>query len=199
MRRKTDPGSTQSAGRGRSLIAYRSNQQQRKMQPVIRGRSSELPRSISSPSKSDRAQENTDKNFVMRSFSTPDPKQNPHYDEESRRNSDTFYRPKLHGSRTELDADLESFERLEEAFLDMDADQDQTIFGSYRRSPELEEEPKRVVTSILPGSGLQRVCMKPVSSTGYALQTGRQLPREQYKHSSEKSKGEIFYHHHNHR
>lgn len=157
MRRKVETA-THSAGRGRSLISARTNQsQQRKMQGN-KPRANELPRSYSSPSshQTDREGSSTrttqdNKGYVSRSFSTPDPKP-----DEYRRDSDYFYRPKCHGSREELDSDLENFEQFEECFIDMDQDQDQTMFGSYRHTPQ-REEPKRVVASLLPGSGLQRV------------------------------------------
>jgi hypothetical protein len=109
----------------------------------------------------------------MRSFSTPEPK-NMDY----RRNSDSFYRPKTHGSRTELDSDLENFEQFDECFIDIDAD-DSMI--SYSRSPE-REEPKRVLTSLLPGSGIQRVTIRPISNTAtHTLQGAREAMKKLQK------------------
>lgn len=92
----------------------------------------------------------------MRSFSSPEPKRLDY-----RRNSDSFYRPKTHGSRTELDMDLENFENFEEGFLDIDADQE-LMFAPVRRGSVIEE-PKKVMASLLPGSGIQNVHVRPVS------------------------------------
>lgn len=172
MRRK-DPAPVH-AGRGKSLISTRINQhQQRKMQNVR----SQLPRSYSSPATQNDpdTSQSSKKGYVMRSFSTPEPKQLDY-----RRNSDSFYRPRSHGSRSELDSDLENFEQFEEGFLDIEADQD-IMFGSYRRTPE-REEPKRVVTSLLPGSGLQRVSIRPLSSaTTQTLQNARDAMKQMKK------------------
>lgn len=197
MRRKADTVPTHYAGRGRSLISTRTNQQQRKMQnsSTGRGQDSGLPRSYSSPSsrpgyeQESNNQPKQDKSCVLRSFSTPESKHCLYQDMDHGRNSDTFYRPKLHGSRTELDLDLENFEQFEEAFLDMDADQEQISFGSYKH-PE-KEEPKRVVTSLLPGSGLQRVCMRPVTVTSHNPQSlsNRRSRKDLHKDSVEQPKG----------
>ncbi|XP_047988457.1 uncharacterized protein LOC125228053 [Leguminivora glycinivorella] len=176
MRRKDTPP-VHSAGRGRSLISIRSNQpQQRKMIPASR---TLLPRSYSSPS-TRRDQESapqsplpSQRSYVMRSFSTPEPKAI-----EYRRNSDSFYRPKTHGSRGELDSDLESFEQFEDSFVDMDDDQEQNVYGTYSRSPE-KEEPKRVMATLLQGSGLQRISIRPVSScTTQTLYNAREAMKE---------------------
>lgn len=173
--RRRDPAPTHTAGRGKSLISIRTSQhQQRKGQTK-----SLLPRSYSSPP----AQSETDgstsmplKGYVMRSFSTPEPKKLDY-----RRNSDSFYRPKTHGSRTELDSDLDNFEQFEECFIDIDADQDDSMIGSYSRSPD-REEPKRVVTTLLPGSGLQRVTIRPISaSTTHTLQGARDAMKKLQK------------------
>ncbi|KAL0842205.1 hypothetical protein ABMA28_014366 [Loxostege sticticalis] len=173
MRRK-EPAPTHTAGRGRSLISIRTSQhQQRKLQSK-----SLLPRSYSSPpthAEPDSSHISPIKGYVMRSFSTPEPK-NLDY----RRNSDSFYRPKTHGSRTELDSDLENFEQFEECFIDIDADQDEAMIG-YSRSPE-REEPKRVITSLLPGSGIQRVTIRPISAnTTHTLQGAREAMKKLQK------------------
>lgn len=174
--RRRDPAPTHTAGRGKSLISIRTSQhQQRKGQTK-----SLLPRSYSSPPThselDDSAHIRPIKGYVMRSFSTPEPK-NIDY----RRNSDSFYRPKTHGSRTELDSDLENFEQFEECFIDIDADQDDSILGSYSRSPD-RDEPKRVVTTLLPGSGIQRVTIRPVSaSTTHTLQGAREAMKKLQK------------------
>lgn len=159
MRRKVEPA-THNAGRGRSLIATRTSQaQQKTMQGASRPRVIDLPRSYSSPSHQTDGQNQDHKDYVSRSLSTPDPNVN-----EFRRHSDFFYRPKCHGSRSELDSDLEHFEQFEECFTDME-EPAQSMFGSCRRTPE-REQPKRVVASLLPGSGLQRVpASRPISSS----------------------------------
>lgn len=184
MRRK-DPPSVHSTSRGKSLIATRTNQQQqRKMQ----GTRSQLPRSYSSPATQHESENplphSTQKGYIMRSFSTPEPK---HVD--NRRNSDSFYRPRMHGSRGELDSDLENFENFEEGFLDIDADHE-VMFAPYRNVEILE--PKKVVTSLLPGSGLQKVTIRPISSTTQTLQSARdtmnQLKREKDQKGKMKTK-----------
>ncbi|KAG7307568.1 hypothetical protein JYU34_007786 [Plutella xylostella] len=163
MRRNAEP-TTPGAGRGRSLIATRtSQQQQRRMSGGGAPRASDLPRSYSSPAPTHvpssplQPRRDSKSGNVARSYSTPEPKRT-----EYRRNSDFFYRPKS-SSRSEIDSDLENFEQFEEFFIDTDPDQDQTIFGTYRHSPE-RDEPRRVTASLLPGSGLQRVSIKPISS-----------------------------------
>ncbi|CAG9783852.1 unnamed protein product [Diatraea saccharalis] len=165
MRRK-DPAPPTAAARGKSLISIRtSQQQQRKAQ-----HKNLLPRSYSSPPthcEPDGAHISPVKGYVIRSFSTPEPK-NLDY----RRNSDSFYRPKMHGSRTELDSDLEQFD---ECFIDIDAEQEPV---TYSRSPE-RDEPKRVYTTLLPGSGIQRVTIRPMSATTtHTLQGARDAMRK---------------------
>lgn len=180
MRRK-DPSPVH-AGRGKSLISTRINQQQQRNMPNVR---SHLPRSYSSPSTQNDpdASQSSKKGYVMRSFSTPEPKQLDY-----RRNSGSFYRPRSHGSRSELDSDLENFEQFEEGFLDIDTDQD-VMYGSYRVTPE-REEPKRVVTSLLQGSGLQRVSMRPLSSaTTHTLKNAQ----EAMKHMQKSDRGNYEY------
>ncbi|KAM3963103.1 uncharacterized protein ACR2FA_002870 [Aphomia sociella] len=167
MRRK-EQSPPQGTGRGKSLIAMRTNQQQQRRMPT----KSFLPRSYSSPASNDpdvtSPQTSQIKGYVMRSFSSPEPK---HVD--YRRNSDSFYRPKTHGSRGELDSDLENFEPFEECFLDIDEDQDDNIIGTLKRSPE-RDQLKKVTTSILPGSGLQRITIRPISSSAtQTLQSAR--------------------------
>lgn len=183
MRRK-EPTSVQNTGRGKSLIATRTNQQQQRKMQNIR---SQLPRSYSSPTSQNEPETSspqaTHKGYVMRSFSSPEPK---HFD--YRRNSDSFYRPKSHGSRSELDSDLENFEQFEEGFLDIEADQE-IMFTPYKRSPD-RDEPKRVITSLLPGSGLQKVSMRPVSSaTTHTLQSAREAMKQLQK----EDKGELSF------
>ena len=115
---------------------------------------------------------------MIRSYSSPDPKQIDY-----RRNSDSFYRPKIHGSRSELDSDLENFEQFEECFIDIDADQDEGLITQYR-SPE-RDEPRKVMTSILPGSGLQRVSIRPIQSTAtQTLHSAREVMKKLQKDDS---------------
>lgn len=180
MRRK-DPPPVHSTSRGKSLIATRTNQQQqRKMQNTR----SQLPRSYSSPAtqhETDSPQsQTTQKGYIMRSFSTPEPK---HTD--NRRNSDSFYRPKMHGSRGELDSDLENFEHFEEGFLDIDADHE-VMFAPYRNIEILQ--PKKVVTSLLPGSGLQKVTIRPISSTTQTLHSARETMNQLKREKDQKGK-----------
>lgn len=111
----------------------------------------------------------------MRSFSSPEPK---HVD--YRRNSDSFYRPKTHGSRTELDSDLENFEHFEECFIDIDADHEENVLTSFKKSID-KDEPKKVITTILPGSGLQRITIRPISSTTSTLQGARDAMKKMQK------------------
>ncbi|XP_060810819.1 uncharacterized protein LOC132904437 [Amyelois transitella] len=158
MRRK-EPSPSPGTGRGKSLIAMRTSQhQQRKSAKSL------LPRSYSSPApyESDVCQTNPLKTYVLRSFSSPEHKQ------DFRRNSDSFYRPKTHGSRTELDSDLENFEHFEECFIDIDADQDDNILRSFK-----PEETRKVTATILPGSRLQKVTYCPMPSTTSTLQGAR--------------------------
>lgn len=192
MRRKSDAASSQSqVGRGRSLITMRANQNQRKLPgPAVgRGKPEELPRSLSSPASkiNPNLDSNQNKDYITRSFSTPEPKRRTHYETEMRRNSDTFYRPKHYGSRTELDTDLENFEQFEEPFLDMDSDHDQTIFCSYKRSPDREDAPKKVITTLLPGSGLQRVHVAPVTAA-YAIQSNWPSRNDQFRDRYDQTK-----------
>lgn len=118
----------------------------------------------------------------MRSFSTPEPKRL-----DNRRNSESFYRPRMHGSRGELDSDLENFENFEEGFLDIDADHEE-MFASYRNVEILE--PKKVVTSLLPGSGLQKVTIRPISSTTQTLQNARETTNQLKREKDQKGKTE---------
>ncbi|KAI5641700.1 sterile alpha and TIR motif-containing protein 1 isoform X1 [Phthorimaea operculella] len=174
MRRK-EPHLT-AAAKGKSLIATRTNQaqhQQRKMQGIR----SQLPRSYSSPSNQNEA--DTQRGYVMRSFSSPEPKQLDY-----RRNSDSFYRPKSHGSRSELDSDLENFEQFE-GFLDIDADQE-VLFAPYR--VQEKEEPRRVMTSLLPGSGLQRVTMRPLPSATQTLRRASDAMKEMQKKEDDRAR-----------
>ncbi|CAH0721766.1 unnamed protein product, partial [Brenthis ino] len=155
MRRK-EQSLFPSGSRGRSLIATRTNQQQRRMQGV----KTQLPRSYSSPGTQNEGSpsENQNKGYMMRSFSSPEPKQT-----SGRRNSETFYRSESLGSRSELDSDLENFEQFDDSLMDIDADNDD-IYGQFHRSPE-RDTPKRVITSLLPGSGLQRIAIRPIISS----------------------------------
>uniref|UniRef100_A0A2A4JZQ8 Uncharacterized protein n=1 Tax=Heliothis virescens TaxID=7102 RepID=A0A2A4JZQ8_HELVI len=177
MRRK-DPPQAQSAGRGKSLISTRTMQQQQRKTQSSR---SLLPRSYSSPAPqhdSDVAMpQSIQRGYVIRSYSTPDPKQMDY-----RRNSDSFYRPKAHGSRGELDSDLENFEQFEECFIDIDADQEEGVITQYR-SPE-RDEPRKVMTSLLPGSGLQRVSLRPIHSATQTLQSAREVMKKMQKDDS---------------
>ncbi|KAL4714585.1 hypothetical protein ACJJTC_006631 [Scirpophaga incertulas] len=175
MRRK-DPAPPTAAARGKSLISIRTNQQQQQRKAQTK---SLLPRSYSSPPTQNEqdcstSQNSPTKSYMMRSFSTPEQK---HLD--YRRNSDSFYRPRTHGSRSELDSDLENFEQFDECFLDIDADD--TVIGTYSRSPE-REEPKRVLAALLPGSGIQRVSIRPIqSSTTHTLQGARDAMKKLQK------------------
>ncbi|CAH2073670.1 unnamed protein product, partial [Iphiclides podalirius] len=165
---------TPSANRGRSLISTRIQQhQQRKTQNA----KSHLPRSYSSPAPQSDVQ---NKGYVMRSFSSPDPKQVCY-----RRNSDTLCRSKPDYTKGELDSDLESYELFEESFIDMDAEPDDITFGAYTKNPEIEE-PKRVVASLLPGSRIQRISMKPISPrTIQKIQNSRQAKRKHQRDRNE--------------
>ncbi|CAH0604788.1 unnamed protein product [Chrysodeixis includens] len=176
MRRKDPPPPAPSAGRGKSLISTRTmQQQQRKMQTPR----SFLPRSYSSPAQNDPDVSQShamQRGYVIRSYSSPDPKQIDY-----RRNSDSFYRPKMHGSRSELDSDLENFEQFEECFIDIDADQDESLVPQYKSSPE-REVPRKVMTSLLPGSGLQRITLRPISSTAtQTLHSARDVMKKMQK------------------
>lgn len=166
MRRK-ESNLIPTAGRGKSLISTRIQQhQQRKMQNA----KSQLPRSYSSPASQGDVES---KGYVMRSFSSPDPKQVCY-----RRNSDSLCRSKVDCSKAELDCDLDNYELFEESFIDMDAEPDDITFGAYTKNPEIEE-PKKVVTSLLPGSGLQRISMKPISPrTIQKIHNSRQAMRK---------------------
>lgn len=187
MRRKDPPPQAPSAGRGKSLITTRTmQQQQRKMQTPR----SFLPRSYSSPAQNDpdvSQSHSMQRGYVMRSYSSPDQKQIDY-----RRNSDSFYRPKMHGSRSELDSDLENFEQFEECFIDIDADQDESLVPQYKSSPE-REEPRKVMTSLLPGSGLQRITLRPISSTAtQTLHSARDVMKKMQKDES-KGMFKIFF------
>lgn len=157
MRRK-EPVST---SRGKSLISTRTNQQQQRKLQMSRNL---LPRSFSSPAQHE-LQSTGSKSYVMRSFSSPEPK---HL--EYRRNSNSYYKPKSHGSRSELDSDLENFEQFEDSLIDIDADQEET--ARYRSSPD-RNEPKRVITTLLPGSGLHKITLRPIPSTTQSLYCAR--------------------------
>ncbi|KAJ8722627.1 hypothetical protein PYW07_003807 [Mythimna separata] len=177
MRRK-EPPQAQSAGRGKSLISTRTMQQQQRKTQSTR---SLLPRSYSSPAPQndpDVMPQTVQRGYVIRSYSSPDHKQIDY-----RRNSDSFYRPKIHGSRSELDSDLENFEQFEECFIDIDADQDEGLITQYR-SPE-RDEPRKVMTSMLPGSGLQRVSIRPIHSTAtQTLHSAREVMKKLQKDDS---------------
>lgn len=158
------------------LIANRTNQQQRRMQGV----KSQLPRSYSTPTSQNETcpKSSSSKSFVMRSFSSPEPKQS-----SSRRTSESFYRPESNGSRSEIDSDLENFEQFEDCLLDIDADSEE-VFNSYQRSPE-RERPKRVVTTILPGSGLQKILIKPICSNVAQVNNTREAGKDLKKEKTE--------------
>lgn len=177
MKRKEPPPS-QAYGRGRSLISTRTNQQLQRKATGGSARSL-LPRSYSSPSSQNEPERQSPqpvyKGYVMRSFSSPDSKM------DYRRNSDSFFRPKADGSRSELDSDLENFEQFEEYLIDIDADQDDSLLSHYNSSPE-REQPKKVITTMLPGSGLQRVCIRPVpSATSQTLHNAREVMKKLQK------------------
>lgn len=161
------------------LIANRTNQQQRRMQGV----KSQLPRSYSTPASQNETcpKSSSSKSFVMRSFSSPEPKQSG-----SRRTSESFYRPESNGSRSEIDSDLENFEQFEDCLLDIDADSEE-VFNTHQRSPE-RERPKRVVTTILPGSGLQKILIKPICSNvaqvNNTREAGKNLKKEKTENKS---------------
>ncbi|XP_013180340.1 PREDICTED: uncharacterized protein LOC106126975 [Papilio xuthus] len=168
MRRK-EQHLTTTTNRGRSLISTRIQQhQQRKMQNV---KKSQLPRSYSSPGKNSEVE---NKGNVMRSFSSPDSKQVFY-----RRNSDTtslISKPEC--SKSEFDSDLDNYELFEESFIDIDAEPDDITFGAYTKNPEINE-PKKVVATLLPGSGIQKIAMKPISPrTIQKIQTSRQSKRK---------------------
>ncbi|XP_062526497.1 uncharacterized protein LOC134199496 [Bombyx mori] len=161
MMRRKDPAPSHT-GRGKSLISIRTNQQQQRKIPPCR---SMLPRSYSTPTSQNETDPTQNRGYVMRSFSSPEQKQT-----DRRMNSDSFYRPKALGSRTELDSDLENFEQFEDCFIDIDAEDS---IGQYKSSPE-RDEPKKVVASLLPGSGLQKISMLPMKSeTRQSLQNTR--------------------------
>ncbi|CAG9585297.1 unnamed protein product [Danaus chrysippus] len=144
-------------GNGRSLIATRTNQQQqRKMQ----GPRSHLPRSYSSPATAkDESPENASKAFVLRSFSSPEPNKT---DKESQRSAESLSRTNPNESQSELDIDLDNFEQFEEGLKDIDAE-NCDFYNRYRNNPEIEQ-PKRILTTMLPGSGLQKVALRPVTN-----------------------------------
>ncbi|CAH2086316.1 unnamed protein product [Euphydryas editha] len=161
------------------LIASRTNQQQSRMQ----GFKSQLPRSYSTPASQNEisSKSSPSKSFVMRSFSSPEPKQS-----SSRRNPESFYRPDSNGSRSELDSDLENFEQFDECLMDIDADTEE-VFNNYQRSPE-RERPKRVVTTILPGSGLQKILIKPICSNTAQENNIRESSKKLKKEKAENKK-----------
>lgn len=177
MRRKEQHLPT---NRGRSLISTRIQQHlQRKMQNV---KTSQLPRSYSSPA---RNSQNENKGNV-RNFSSPDPKQVCY-----RRNSDTTsLKSKPDCSKSEFDSDLENYELFEESFIDIDAEPDDITFGAYTKNPEVDN-PKKVVATLLPGSGIQKIAMKPISPrTIQKIQSSRQAKRKNQR-SREENKGNL--------
>lgn len=84
-----------------------------------------------------------------------------------------------------MDSDLENFENFEEGFLDIDAEQE-VMFAPYRKIEILE--PKKVVTSLLPGSGLQKVTIRPISSTKQTLQNAREAMKQLQREKDQKGK-----------
>lgn len=189
MRRKDPSPPTHSSGRGRSLISTRTLQQQ---QRKIQSSKILLPRSYSSPGSQndpDCSTPQTQRVYVIRSFSSPDSKH-----QDYRRNSDSFYRPKAHGSRSELDSDLENFEQFDESFIDIDADQEEGLLTQYRSSPE-RDEPKKVMTTLVQGNGLQRVSLRPISSTAtQTLQGAREAMKRLQKEDSRGKYLSVLYH-----
>lgn len=175
MKRK-EPNPPQATGRGKSLISTRTNQHQQKKMQSASARSL-LPRSYSSPaSQTDtecRSPQAARKEFVMRSFSSPESK---HCD--YRRNSESFFRPKTYGSRSELDSDLDNFEQFEECLIDIDADEDEQLLGGHYRSSPERDEPRKVVAAMLPGSGLQKVCMRPITAETQSLYSAREAMKK---------------------
>ncbi|KPJ06181.1 hypothetical protein RR48_14623 [Papilio machaon] len=181
MRRKEQHLNT-TTNRGRSLISTRIQQhQQRKMQDV---KKSQLPRSYSSPAKNSEVE---NKGNVMRSFSSPDSKQVCY-----RRNSDTtsmISKPEC--SKSEFDSDLENYELFEESFIDIDAEPDDITFGAYTKNPEIDQ-PKKVIATLLPGSGIQKITMKPISPrTIQKIQNARQYKRK-HQRSKDENKATNF-------
>ncbi|XP_068629669.1 uncharacterized protein [Battus philenor] len=174
-----------SVNRGKSLISTRIQQhQQRKMKNM----KSQLPRSYSSPGS--RCEEDK-KESVTRSFSTPEPKQVYYRD-----NSDSICGSKPECSKSELDSDLENYELFEDSFIDIDAEPDDITFGAYTKNPEVDK-PKKVIATLLPGSGIHKISMKPISPrTIQKIQHSRQAKRklqrhrEQNKGSEERSLGD---------
>ncbi|CAG4989026.1 unnamed protein product [Parnassius apollo] len=173
MRRK-EPHLTSTANRGKSLISTRIQQhQQRKTQSM----KSQLPRSYSSPAPQVDVE---NKGCVMRRFSSPDPKQVCY-----RRNSDSFCKSKTDCSKSELDSDLENYELFEESFIDIDAEPEDITFGAYTKNTEIDG-PKKVVTTLLPGSGIQRIAIKPISlRTIQKVQCSRQAKRKHQRDSDD--------------
>ncbi|VVC98342.1 unnamed protein product, partial [Leptidea sinapis] len=153
---------------GRSLIATRTNQT---LQRKSHGSKSHLPRSYSSPAEKE-TQDGINKH-VMRSYSSPESK--------SRRNSESYQMKSQNSCRSE-DSDLESFENFDESFLDLDADIDES-FRQYDVDPDVEE-PKKVVTTLLPGSGLQKVRMKPISSNNDSWHFDKQNKKDTQKQNT---------------
>ncbi|CAH4037359.1 unnamed protein product [Pieris brassicae] len=166
MRRRD---SMHSPGSGRSLITTRTSQQQRRMH----GKSN-LPRSYSSPASEG---EQDQQNKYVRSFSSPEQK--------SKETHESLCQPKFYSSRSEIDSDQEkTFEQLDDSFLDIDADIEET-FRQFERGSDVEE-PKRVVTTLLPGNGLQKVKIKPIHrkqipETSVATNSLKNTPKERAK------------------
>ncbi|CAH2241290.1 jg3351 [Pararge aegeria aegeria] len=146
----------------------------------MQGPKSQLPRSNSTPAQqNDPVQPSSpNKGYVLRSFSSPESKQSG-----SRRDSDSLYHSNSHDSRSELDSDLETFEHFEECLLDIDAD-NEDIYGLYQRSPD-SDEPKKVVTTLLPGSGLQRISMRPITSNILKPQGTREAQKKFKRENAE--------------
>ncbi|CAG4910949.1 unnamed protein product [Colias eurytheme] len=163
MRRK-EPLQT---GGNRSLIATRTCQQQQRR---LQGSKSHLPRSYSSPASETEQDVPTKQNKYIRSYSSPEPKPT-----SSRRSSIYTSRPKLHSSRSEIDSDVENYEQFEEGFLDIDADVENP-FRQFNINCEVDE-PKKVITTLLPGSGLQKVKIKPVQSSSQIGHGARDLTK----------------------
>ncbi|GBP52554.1 hypothetical protein EVAR_39077_1 [Eumeta japonica] len=165
MRRRAETNTSSGSNQGGTLISIRTSQQRRRMEGAAgnRGRA-DLPRSFSTPGRNvefGTATSEKDKSCIMRSYSTPEPKR------ERKRECDNFFRPQICVSKNDLDPDLE---QLEDPILDVDADNEQSMFGSYRHNPK-RDELKKVTASLLPGSGLHRVSVRPISTKRVLMQT----------------------------
>ncbi|CAK1545325.1 unnamed protein product [Leptosia nina] len=149
MQRRHHHQASQSPG-SRSLIATRANLQQRRMY----GSKSNLPRSYSTPaSESEQSPQNK---YVIRSFSSPGQNSDPQISPEEIQQME---QQKFYGSKSEIDSDNEGFEQLDDSLLDIDADIEETFRQFERGSSSV---PKRVITTLLPGSGLQKVRIQPI-------------------------------------